>query len=217
MYMLNNPNVCKFGCRETYINYRTYIQHKADNIILKINSSKLDYLEKSIWVALVRDNTNNAIITIIRQIEIFTVTKRLIKEQARLSEVQNTIKTMEVQLRIAIIDNEMACSKINSLITTITLILDEAMVIKSQSTKESSVSEAKQPLVLESEAQLSKFLAQQQSESVAQQLLVLSTQKPLAAQQSSSSAQQSSSSAVQQLAQQPTDEISLNAKRQRRQ
>lgn len=110
---------------------------------------------------------------------------------------------------MAIIDSEMACSKINSLITTITWILDEAMVINSQSTKESSVSEAKQPLVLKTDAQLSKFLAQQ-SESVAQQLLVLSTQKPLAI-------QQSSSSAVQQLAQQPTDEISLKAKRQHKQ
>lgn len=207
MYMLNNPNVCKLHYIETFNNYRMYLKYKIDNIILKINSSKLDDLEKGIWTSLLQDSRNSAIFSFVKKINIFKVTKRLIEKQARLSELQETIQIMEMQLRMAIIDSEMACSKLNSLITTITWILDEAMVINSQSTKESSVSEAKQPLVLESEAQLSKFLAQQ-SESVAQQLLVLSTQKPLAAQQSSSS--------VQQLAQQSTDEISLNAKRQRK-
>jgi hypothetical protein len=205
--MLNNPNVCKLHYIETFNNYRMYLKYKIDNIILKINSSKLDDLEKGIWTSLLQDSRNSAIFSFVKKINIFKVTKRLIEKQARLSELQETIQIMEMQLRMAIIDSEMACSKLNSLITTITWILDEAMVINSQSTKESSVSEAKQPLVLESEAQLSKFLAQQ-SESVAQQLLVLSTQKPLAAQQSSSS--------VQQLAQQSTDEISLNAKRQRK-
>ena len=206
--MLNNPNVCKLHYIETFNNYRMYVRYKIDNIILKINSSKLHDLEKSIWTSLLQDSRNSALFSFVKKIEIFNVTKRLIEKQARLSKLQETIKIMEMQLRMAIIDSELACSKLNSLITTITWILDEAMVINSQSTKESSVSEAKQPLVLESEAQLSKFLAQQ-SESVAQQLLVLSTQKPLAAQQSSSS--------VQQLAQQSTDEISLNAKRQRNQ
>lgn len=208
MYMLNNPNVCKLGYIEPFNNYRMYLKYKVDNIILKITSSKLDKLEKASWISHVEETRNNVLRAQFKKMSIFKVTKRLIEEQPILSELENTIKAMEMQLRMAIIDNELACSKINSLITTITWILDEAMVIKSQSTKESSVSEAKQPLVLESEAQLSKFLAQQ-SESVAQQLLVLSTQKPLAAQQSSSS--------VQQLAQQSTDEISLNAKRQRRQ
>lgn len=207
MYMLNNPNVCKLGSDDkTYSNYLTYLKYKADNIIKKITSSKLNNLEKNILRTLVEDSKNSAISSVIKKMHIIRVTTRLIEKQARLSELQITISTMEMQLRMAIIDSEMACSKLNSLITTITWILDEAMVINSQSTKESSVSEAKQPLVLESEAQLSKFLAQQ---SVAQQLLVLSTQKPLAAQQSSSS--------VQQLAQQSTDEISLNAKRQRKQ
>jgi hypothetical protein len=206
--MLNNPNVCKLHYIETFNNYRMYVRYKIDNIILKINSSKLHDLEKNIWTSLLQDSRNSALFSFVKKIEIFKVTKILIEKQARLSELQETIKIMEMQLRMAIIDSELACSKLNSLITTITWILDEAMVINSQSTKESSVSEAKQPLVLESEAQLSKFLAQQ-SESVAQQLLVLSTQKPLAAQQSSSS--------VQQLAQQSTDEISLNAKRQRNQ
>jgi hypothetical protein len=205
--MLNNPNVCKLGSDDkTYSNYLTYLKYKADNIIKKITSSKLNNLEKNILRTLVEDSKNSAISSVIKKMHIIRVTTRLIEKQARLSELQITISTMEMQLRMAIIDSEMACSKLNSLITTITWILDEAMVINSQSTKESSVSEAKQPLVLESEAQLSKFLAQQ---SVAQQLLVLSTQKPLAAQQSSSS--------VQQLAQQSTDEISLNAKRQRKQ
>jgi hypothetical protein len=207
--MLNNPKVCKLDFEETCTNYRTYLKYKVDNIILKITSSKLENVEKSFWRTLVEENRNNALRAQLQKMSIFKVTKRLIEEQARLSELQKTIKTMEIQLRMAIIDSEMACSKINSLITTITWILDEAMVINSQSTKESSVSEAKQPLVLESDAQLSKFLAQQ-SESVAQQLLVLSTQKPLAI-------QQSSSSAVQQRAQQPTDEISLKAKRQHKQ
>jgi hypothetical protein len=207
--MLNNPKVCKLGSDDkTFTNYLMYIKYKTDNIIQKITSSKLEKREKGHWTFLIQESRNNAVSSVIKKIEIFKVTKRLIEEQPRLSELQATIKTMESQLRIAIIDSEMAYSKLNSLITTITWILDEAIVINSQSTKESSVSEAKQPLVLESEAQLSKFLAQQ-SESVAQQLLVLSTQKPLAAQQSSSS--------VQQLAQQSTDEISLNAKRQRNQ
>jgi hypothetical protein len=207
--MLNNPNVCKLGSDDkTYTNYLTYLKYKADNIIKKITSSKLNNLEKNILQTLVEDSKNSAVCSVTKKFHMIRVTTRLIEKQARLSELQITILTMEMQLRMAIIDSEMACSKLNSLITTITWILDEAMVINSQSTKESSVSEAKQPLVLESEAQLSKFLAQQQSESVAQQLLVLSTQKPLAAQQSS---------AVQQLAQQPTDEISLNAKRQRMQ
>jgi hypothetical protein len=179
--MLNNPNVCKLGSEnETYTNYLTYLKYKADNIIQKITSSKLENVEKSFWRTLVEENRNNALRAQLQKMSIFKVTKRLIEEQARLSELQKTIKTMEMQLRMAIIDSEMAYSKLNSLITTITWILDEAIVINSQSTKESSVSEAKQPLVLESEAQLSKFLAQQ-SESVAQQLLVLSTQKPLAA------------------------------------
>jgi len=207
MYMLNNPNVCKLGSNDkTFTNYQRYIKYKKDNIIQKITSSKLEKLEKDHWTFLIQESVNSAIFSFVKKIEIFKVTKRLIEKQARLSELQETIKIMEMQLRMAIIDSELACSKLNSLITTITWILDEAMVINSQSTKESSVSEAKQPLVLESEAQLSKFLAQQ---SVAQQLLVLSTQKPLAAQQSSSS--------VQQIAQQSTDEISLNAKRQRNQ
>jgi hypothetical protein len=207
MYMLNNPNVCKLGSDDnTLNNYQRYIKYKKDNIIQKITSSKLEKLEKSNLTFLIQESVNSAIFSFVKKIDIFKITKRLIEKQARLFELQETIKIMEMQLRMAIIDSEMACSKLNSLITTITWILDEAMVINSQSIKESSVSEAKQPLVLESEAQLSKFLAQQ---SVAQQLLVLSTQKPLAAQQSSS--------AVQQLAQQPTDEISLNAKRQRRQ
>jgi hypothetical protein len=204
--MLNNPNVCKLAYIETVTNFRTYIKYKTDNIIQKITSSKLEKLEKGNWTFLIQESRNSAIFSFTKKIEIFIVTKRLIEEQPRLSKLQTTIEIMESQLRIAIIDSEMACSKLNSLITTITWILDEAMVINSLSTKKSSVSEAKQPLVLESEAQLSKFLAQQ---SVAQQLLVLSTQKPLAAQQSSSS--------VQQLAQQSTDEISLNAKRQRNQ
>ena len=205
--MLNNPNVCKLGSNDkTFTNYQRYIKYKKDNIIQKITSSKLEKLEKDHWTFLIQESVNSAIFSFVKKIEIFKVTKRLIEKQARLSELQETIKIMEMQLRMAIIDSELACSKLNSLITTITWILDEAMVINSQSTKESSVSEAKQPLVLESEAQLSKFLAQQ---SVAQQLLVLSTQKPLAAQQSSSS--------VQQIAQQSTDEISLNAKRQRNQ
>jgi hypothetical protein len=205
--MLNNPNVCKLGSDDnTLNNYQRYIKYKKDNIIQKITSSKLEKLEKSNLTFLIQESVNSAIFSFVKKIDIFKITKRLIEKQARLFELQETIKIMEMQLRMAIIDSEMACSKLNSLITTITWILDEAMVINSQSIKESSVSEAKQPLVLESEAQLSKFLAQQ---SVAQQLLVLSTQKPLAAQQSSS--------AVQQLAQQPTDEISLNAKRQRRQ
>jgi hypothetical protein len=207
--MLNNPNVCKLGSNDkTFTNYQRYIKYKKNIIIPKITSSKLEKLEKDHWTFLIQESVNSAIFSFVKKIEIFKVTKRLIEKQARLSELQETIKTMEMQLRMAIIDSELACSKLNSLITTITWILDEAMVINSQSTKESSVSEAKQPLVLESEAQLSKFLAQQ-SESVAQQLLVLSTQKPLAAQQSSSS--------VQQIAQQSTDEISLNAKRQRNQ
>jgi anion-transporting ArsA/GET3 family ATPase len=205
--MLNNPNVCKLGSDDnTLNNYQRYIKYKKDNIIQKITSSKLEKLEKSNLTFLIQESVNSAIFSFVKKIDIFKVTKRLIEKQARLSELQETIKIMEMQLRMAIIDSEMACSKLNSLITTITWILDEAMVINSQSIKESSVSEAKQPLVLESEAQLSKFLAQQ---SVAQQLLVLSTQKPLAAQQSSS--------AVQQLAQQSTDEISLNAKCQRNQ
>jgi hypothetical protein len=205
--MLNNPNVCKLGSDDnTFTNFQRYIKYKTDNIIQKITSSKLEKLEKGQWIFLIQESRNSAIFSFVKKIDIFIITKRLIEEQTRLSELQETIKTMEMQLRMAIIDSEMACSKLNSLITTITWILDEAMVINSQSTKKSSVSEAKQPLVLESEAQLSKFLAQQ---SVAQQLLVLSTQKPLAAQQSSSS--------VQQLAQQSTDEISLNAKRQRKQ
>jgi len=209
MYMLNNPNVCKLGsANETFTYFQTYIKYKTDNIIQKITSSKLEKREKNKLKFLIDGSINSAILSFAKKIDIFKVTKRLIEKQARLSELQETIQIMEMQLRMAIIDSEMACSKLNSLITTITWILDEAMVINSQSTKESSVSEAKQPLVLESEAQLSKFLAQQ-SESVAQQLLVLSTQKPLAAQQSSSS--------VQHLAQQSTDEISLNAKRQRNQ
>ena len=207
--MLNNPNVCKLGsANETFTYFQTYIKYKTDNIIQKITSSKLEKREKNKLKFLIDGSINSAILSFAKKIDIFKVTKRLIEKQARLSELQETIQIMEMQLRMAIIDSEMACSKLNSLITTITWILDEAMVINSQSTKESSVSEAKQPLVLESEAQLSKFLAQQ-SESVAQQLLVLSTQKPLAAQQSSSS--------VQHLAQQSTDEISLNAKRQRNQ
>jgi hypothetical protein len=207
--MLNNPNVCKLGSDEnTFNNYQRYIKYKADNIIQKITFSKLEKLEKSNLTFLIRDSRNSAIFSFVQKLHIIRETRRLIEKQTRLSELQETIKTMEMQLRMAIIDSEMAYSKLNSLITTITWILDEAIVINSQSTKESSVSEAKQPLVLESEAQLSKFLAQQ-SESVAQQLLVLSTQKPLAAQQSSSS--------VQQIAQQSTDEISLNAKRQRNQ
>jgi hypothetical protein len=205
--MLNNPKVCKLGSDDkTFTNYLMYIKYKTDNIIQKIISSKLEKPEKNHWRVLIQESRNSAVSSVIKKIEIFKVTKRLIEEQPRLSELQATIKTMESQLRMAIIDSELACSKLNSLITTITWILDEAMVINSQSTKESSVSEAKQPLVLESEAQLSKFLAQQ---SVAQQLLVLSTQKPLAAQQSSSS--------VQQLAQQSPDKISLNAQRQRNQ
>jgi hypothetical protein len=199
--MLNNPNVCKLGSDEnTFNNYQRYIKYKADNIIQKITFSKLEKLEKSNLTFLIRDSRNSAIFSFVQKLHIIRETRRLIEKQTRLSELQETIKTMEMQLRMAIIDSEMAYSKLNSLITTITWILDEAIVINSQSTKESSVSEAKQPLVLESEAQLSKFLAQQ-SESVAQQLL--------AAQQSSSS--------VQQIAQQSTDEISLNAKRQRNQ
>ena len=194
MYMLNNPKAFEIFNREAFINNRKYFDQKIADIIKKITSSKLHQLEKKSWINFLNDSNNNYTLTLIKKFDILKGTKELIDidAQTKNEKLIKIIERMEVQSRMAIIDCEIACSKINSLIRTITWILDKAMVIESPSAQQLSESELESEVQhpLESEVQKLSELevqqpspAQQLSESEVQQLSESEVEHPSPAQQ----------------------------------
>jgi chemotaxis protein histidine kinase CheA len=218
--MLNNLKAFKIFNREAFINNRKYFDQKIADIIKKITSSKLHQLEKKSWINFLNDSNNNYTLTLIKKFDILKGTKELIDidAQTKNEKLIKIIERMEVQSRMAIIDCEIACSKINSLIRTITWILDKAMVIESPSAQQLSESELESEVQhpLESEVQKLSELevqqpspAQQLSESEVQQLSESEVQQPSPAQQlSESEVQQLSESEVQQLSESEVQQLS---------